>query len=71
MVISPQSRIWGPEYTAGAVSTYSHNIRKTARTKIEMSPLRNMIETSVFFIVHTCAAAISEREEVLKYLTVL
>ncbi len=50
---------------------YSHNFRKKAGSKIEISPLRYMIETSGFFIVHTFAAAISVREEVLKSLTAL
>jgi hypothetical protein len=47
---------------------YSHNFRKRARTRIEIFPLRYMIETSGFFI-HTFAAAISVREEVVKFLT--
>jgi hypothetical protein len=50
---------------------YSHNFPKTAGTKIEISPLRYMIETSGFFVIHTFAAAISVREEVLRSLTVL
>jgi hypothetical protein len=59
-----------PRITAGAVSIATIS-EKTAGTKIEITPLRYMIETSVFFIVHTFAAAISVREEVLKSLTVL
>jgi hypothetical protein len=42
---------------------YSHYFRKTAGTKIEISRLRKMIETSGFFFnVHTFAA----EREVLK-----
>jgi hypothetical protein len=50
------------KHTAGAVSKAT----KTAGTKIEISSLRNMIETSGFFIVHTFAAAISGKKKVLK-----
>jgi hypothetical protein len=50
---------------------YSHNFRKTAGTKIEISPFRYTVETTVFFIEHAFAAAISVSEEVLKSLTVL
>jgi hypothetical protein len=32
---------------------YSHNFRKTAGTKIEISPLRYMTETSGFFSLYT------------------
>ncbi len=38
---------------------YSHNFRKMAGTKIEISPLRNMIETSGFFHCrHICSTNI-------------
>jgi hypothetical protein len=41
---------------------YSHNFQKTAGTKIEISPLRNMIETSGFFHCrHICSTNIRKR----------
>jgi hypothetical protein len=56
--------------TAGAVSIATIS-EKRAGTKIEISPLRYMIDTSGFFIIHKLAAAIPVRKEVLKSLTVL
>jgi hypothetical protein len=41
---------------------YSHYFRKTAGTKIEISTLRNIIETSGFFhCTHICSSNISEK----------
>ncbi len=49
-------------YTAGAVSIATIS-EKTAGTKIEISPLRYMIETSGFFLcTHICSSNISERK---------
>jgi hypothetical protein len=41
-------RFFKTRCTAGAVSMYSYYFRKTAGTKIEISTLRNMIETCFF-----------------------
>ncbi len=55
----------------GRRGKYSNNYRKTAGTKIKISPFRYMIETSGFIhYTHICSSYISERE-VLKSLTVL
>jgi hypothetical protein len=44
------------------LATYSHNFRKTAGTKMEISPLKYMIETYGFFhYTQICSSNISER----------
>jgi hypothetical protein len=50
---------------------YNQNLSKSASSKIVISPLTNMIETSGFFFLHTFGAGIHGKETVWKYLTLL